>query len=143
LKIILFGLLSLFLLQACAPTYRCGYDRNKGYYPVCGVSGKGEKMAKGTQFSGKISFYGDGFDGKPTASGETFDASDLTCAHRTLVFGTRLKVTLNSTQKSVVVRVNDRGPFKEERVVDLSEEAASQIGLISKGVDFATIEVLE
>ena len=83
--------------------------------------------------SGMASYYGAGFAGRPTASGERFNPSALTAAHRTLPFGTRLKVTNPRNGRSVVVRVNDRGPFSRARVIDLSQEAARQIGLIQQG----------
>ena len=83
--------------------------------------------------SGRASYYGAGFAGRPTANGERFDPSALTAAHRTLPFGTRVKVTNASNGRSVVVRINDRGPFHGGRVIDLSREAARQIGLIQQG----------
>jgi rare lipoprotein A len=147
MKLVLLLIGSSLFFWSCAPQYRCGYDRNLGMYPHCGLNsdskGKGEKAPTGTTYSGYISYYGDGFDGKSTASGETFDSGDLTCAHRTLSFGTRLKVTLKSSQKSVVVRVNDRGPYKDDRILDLSEQAAEEIGLTQKGIGIADIEVIE
>jgi rare lipoprotein A len=83
--------------------------------------------------SGLASYYGSGFAGRPTASGERFNPAALTAAHRTLPFGTRLKVTNPRNGRSVVVRINDRGPFHRSRVIDLSQEAARQIGLIRQG----------
>ena len=83
--------------------------------------------------SGKASYYGSGFAGRPTASGERFNPSALTAAHRTLPFGTRIKVTNASNGRSVIVRINDRGPFHDGRVIDLSREAARRIGLIQQG----------
>ncbi|MBM3595986.1 MAG: septal ring lytic transglycosylase RlpA family protein [Alphaproteobacteria bacterium] len=82
---------------------------------------------------GMASYYGAGFAGRPTASGEPFDPSGLSAAHRTLPFGTRIKVTNPHNGRSVVVRINDRGPFHHGRVIDLSQEAARQIGLIWQG----------
>lgn len=83
--------------------------------------------------SGKASYYGAGFNGRRTASGERFNPSELTAAHRTLPFGIRVKVTNQSNGRSVVVRINDRGPFHHSRVIDLSHEAASQIGIVRQG----------
>lgn len=83
--------------------------------------------------SGRASYYGAGFAGRPTASGERFNPSELTAAHRTLPFGTRVKVTNASNGRSVIVRINDRGPFHGGRVIDLSQEAARRIGLIQQG----------
>ncbi|HEY7573894.1 MAG TPA: septal ring lytic transglycosylase RlpA family protein [Thermoanaerobaculia bacterium] len=99
----------------------------------------------GAQETGLASWYGgagDGFAGKPTASGEIFDPSDLTAAHRTLPFGTIVDVTLVATGETVRVRVNDRGPFVRGRVVDLSREAARQVGLIGPGVAPVTLRVV-
>ena len=77
-----------------------------------------------------------------TASGERMNPSALTAAHRTLPFGTRLKVTNKSNGRSVVVRINDRGPFIKGRVLDLSKGAASAIGLTSRGVGRVVAEVM-
>lgn len=84
--------------------------------------------------SGKASFYGDKFHGKKTASGETYDMHDMTAAHKTLPFGTKVKITNANNGKSVVVEVNDRGPFVKSRQFDLSKAAFSEIGNINKGV---------
>jgi rare lipoprotein A len=85
---------------------------------------------------GLASWYGgdDGFEGKPTASGEIFDSAKLTAAHRDLPIGTVVDVTSVDTGRTVRVRVNDRGPFVHGRVIDLSREAARRIGLIGPGV---------
>jgi rare lipoprotein A len=88
------------------------------------------------------SWYGDPFHGRPTASGEPFDKNALTAAHRTLPFGTRLRVTYPATGRSVVVRVNDRGPFVPGRDLDLSQAAAERLGLIRAGVARVLVERL-
>lgn len=80
------------------------------------------------------SYYGAGFDGKPTANGERFDRSQLTAAHRTLPFGSCVVVQLLQTGRSVQVRINDRGPFVQGRIIDVSEAAARELGLIAAGV---------
>jgi rare lipoprotein A len=95
------------------------------------------------QLEGVASYYADEFQGRKTSSGETFDMNDMTAAHRTLPFGTRVKVTDVETGKSVVVRINDRGPFKDDRVIDLSLGAAKQIGLIANGTGRVILEILE
>ncbi|GGC26515.1 hypothetical protein GCM10011371_12620 [Novosphingobium marinum] len=82
---------------------------------------------------GNASYYGRRFSGKRTASGETFRHTGLTAAHRTLPFGSQVRVTNRRNGKSVVVRINDRGPFHRARVIDLSEAAAKQIGLLKRG----------
>lgn len=92
--------------------------------------------------SGKASWYGGGFHGRKTASGETYNMNSLTAAHRSLPFGTRVRVTNTRTGSSVVVRINDRGPFIAGRIIDLSRAAASQIGLTSSGVAAVKVDVL-
>ncbi len=94
-------------------------------------------------FEGVASWYGRELNGRRTASGERFNMKALTAAHKTLPFGTRLRVTDLATQKSVVVRVNDRGPFVRGRVLDLSYQAAKEIGLLARGHDRVKIEVLK
>jgi rare lipoprotein A len=87
---------------------------------------------------GMASFYK---HGSKTASGEPFNSSELTAAHRTLPFGTRLRVTHVATGQSVIVRVNDRGPFITGRVVDVSHSAAEALGMIDRGVTKVKLEV--
>jgi rare lipoprotein A len=89
---------------------------------------------------GQASWYGKRFQGRPTASGEKFDATQFTAAHRTLPFGTMVEVRSVATGQSVMVRINDRGPSRRSRILDLSEAAASELGMISKGED--TVELL-
>lgn len=93
--------------------------------------------------AGLASYYGQGFHGKRTASGERFDMYARTAAHRTLPFNTRVRVTLVATNRSVVVRINDRGPFKKGRIIDLSYGAAREVGLIQAGVSRVRVEVLD
>ena len=90
--------------------------------------------------TGLASFYSDKFEGKKTASGELYTASKMTAAHRTLPFGTRVKVTNLSNNRSVVVTVNDRGPFVKNRVIDLSRAAAKKLGYIEQGVAEVKLE---
>jgi rare lipoprotein A len=91
---------------------------------------------------GLASYYGADFDGRKTASGEIFDQRKLSCAHRDLPFGTRLRVTNLDNKKTVVVRVNDRGPWVSGRIVDLSYAAADKIGMIQRGVVKVKIEIV-
>lgn len=91
---------------------------------------------------GIVSWYGAEFDDRPTASGELFDASAFTMAHPTLPFGTQVRVTNLRNGRSVVVRVNDRGPFVGSRIADLSHAAAAEIGMLRRGVASARLEVL-
>ena len=87
--------------------------------------------------------YGNDFAGRRTASGELFDPRALTMAHRTLPFGTRVRVTNLQNQHSVEVVVNDRGPFVSGRIADLSEAAARRIGMIADGVVEALLDILQ
>lgn len=82
---------------------------------------------------GKASWYGPGFHGRTTANGEKFNMGALTAAHKSMPFGTKLRVTNKRNGKSVVVRINDRGPFIKGRMLDLSKAAATQIGMIKAG----------
>ena len=91
---------------------------------------------------GLASWYGGKFQGRQTASGEIFDTNEFTAAHKTLPFGTIVKVTSLESDKSTVVRINDRGPFIPGRIIDLSRAAAAAIGLAGKGVARVRIQVL-
>jgi rare lipoprotein A len=84
--------------------------------------------------TGKASYYADKFNGRKTANGEIFHNSKFTAAHKTLPFGTRVKVTNLSNGKSVKVRINDRGPFVAGRMIDLSKTAAKKIDMVNTGV---------
>jgi rare lipoprotein A len=88
------------------------------------------------------SWYGPGFDGNYSASGEVFNQNAMTAAHRTLPFGTQVRVTNMDNGLSVVVRINDRGPFHGDRVIDVSTAAAEAIGLVNSGVAPVSLEVL-
>lgn len=90
---------------------------------------------------GTASYYADSLAGNPTASGEPYDRNDLTAAHRTLPFGTLVKVTNLENQKSTVLRINDRGPHVKSRVIDVSGAAAEQLGLLDSGTAKVRIEI--
>jgi rare lipoprotein A len=92
---------------------------------------------------GGASYYAAKFEGRRTASGEPYRGSAMTAAHRTLPFGTRVRVTSERTGRSVVVRINDRGPFHTRRVIDLSRTAASRLGMLRRGRDTVRLEVLD
>jgi rare lipoprotein A len=93
--------------------------------------------------SGNASFYGKRFHGRRTASGAPFDMHAMTAAHRTLPFGSKVRVTNPSNGEAVVVTINDRGPFHGNRVIDLSRAAASELGLIQRGHGKVELELLE
>jgi rare lipoprotein A len=92
---------------------------------------------------GIASFYSDKFNGKRTASGEKFNNSAMTAAHKTLPFGSRVEVTNLRNKKSVVVRINDRGPYIKSRNIDLSKAAARQIGLGHRGTAKVRLQILD
>ena len=91
---------------------------------------------------GTVSWYGGKFHQRKTASGEIFDARGMTMAHPTLPFGTKVRVTNLRNGRSVVVRVNDRGPFIGHRIADVSQAAAETLGMLKRGVAKARIEIL-
>nr|WP_296748147.1 septal ring lytic transglycosylase RlpA family protein [Thioalkalivibrio sp.] len=163
--------LVLVLLVVCVGPAKAqpGYDRDQGKYDELAAvppkqkeaalvpqvassskSARAERARKKSRASttqgavevGKISFYGSKFHGRRTASGERFDQNALTAAHPRLPFGTRLRVTNLSNGKSVVVRVNDRGPFIKNRILDVSRAAARELEMIDAGVVRARVEVL-
>lgn len=91
---------------------------------------------------GRASWYGRDHQGMRTSSGERFDRNKFTCAHKTLPFGTKLRVTNPETQASVVVRVSDRGPFRHQRILDLSEIAARPLGIVDHGAVSVLAEIV-
>ena len=108
-------------------------------HPVPGPAGPG---AFATAQDGKAVYYSSALQGRKTASGEPYDESKLTAAHRTLPFGTIVRVTNLANRKSVVVKINDRGPFgKKDRIIDLSLAAAEAIGMVKAGVAAVVLEV--
>ncbi|MBK8802002.1 MAG: septal ring lytic transglycosylase RlpA family protein [Fibrobacteres bacterium] len=98
--------------------------------------------ASGEVMRGEASYYGKELAGRPTASGEIFDPDLLTCAHRTLPFQTHLRVRYPKKGTSVEVRVNDRGPRKPQRIIDLSRAAADDLGLTADGIGQVEVEIL-
>ena len=107
------------------------------------LSAKEKNIQKQTHATvGIASYYGAKFQGRRTASGEVFNTIEMTAAHRTLPFGTQLRVTNLRNGKSVVVRVNDRGPHIRGRIIDLSKAAAKKIGITRTGIARVKLEVL-
>jgi rare lipoprotein A len=92
---------------------------------------------------GIASYYADEFNGRKTSNGEIYDMNALTAAHPTLPFNTKVRVTNLDNGLAVIVRINDRGPFKDQRIIDLSLEAAKSIGMIGPGTARVRIEVVE
>ena len=100
-------------------------------------------VSKGAIEKGKASYYADKYHGRTTASGEVFNQQALSAAHQTLGFGSRVKVTNIANNKSVIVTINDRGPFIRGRIIDLSKKAFSQIASVKQGVIDVTVEQLD
>lgn len=111
---------------------------------LLGCSSKKNVSGKIYKKKAQVSYYADKFNGRKTASGEKFSNRKLTAAHRTLTFGTKIKVTNIANQKWVIVTVNDRGPFKKNRELDLSKEAFMQItDNKNHGTLYVTIEIIK
>ena len=99
-------------------------------------------QTSGDALEGKIAFYGAKFNGRKTASGERFNASAMTMAHKTLPFGTLVKVSNPKNKRSVVVRVNDRGPSTPDRIGDLTRAAALKLGIVKAGTADVTLTIV-
>ena len=110
--------------------------------PAAAPKAAAQGASSGDASEGKVAHYGARFNGRKTASGERFDMNAMTMAHKTLPFGTRVKITNLANKKSVVVRVNDRGPSSPDRIGDLSTGAARKIGMTRAGVVDARLEVV-
>jgi len=142
-------LLLIFMLGICTLP---GYSLPATVKDSCqrgiliGVSKLDNLMSKenstSISFSGNVSWYGPQFNGKKTASGEIFDMYQKTAAHKTLPFFTRVQVEDPKTGKVVIVKVNDRGPYVQGRVLDLAKGAAIPLGLLAHGVIYANCLVL-
>lgn len=152
----LWGLGLCVFILSCSSSPRFGREGNKiGDGETAAVKPPAEKSdEKPSTYrpsSGRIlltlegvaSYYAHDFHGKLTSNGERFDMNDLTAAHRTFPFGTKVRVTNLENNKIVLVRVNDRGPFVEGRIIDLSLGAAKEIDLIQTGTASVRLEVLQ
>ena len=112
--------------------------------PRHGIVAGGDEGEVTATMEGRVSYYHDSLAGNSTANGEIYDPKKLTAASRTLPFGTRVRVTRLDNGRSVVVRINDRGPFgRRRRILDLSRAAAEELDMIRAGVIDARAEVLE
>lgn len=107
------------------------------------ASAKTREYARNHELVGQASWYGSKFHGKLTASGEKYNMRALTAAHKTLPFGTIVKVTNTETNKSIQVKINDRGPYAKNRVIDLSQRAFEQLGDTSKGLISVRIDIID
>jgi rare lipoprotein A len=139
----IFLLITSLLLMACAAKHRIPFERRvppQEIPPV--VKEEIEKRElKGVQY-GIASWYGKDFHGKPTSSGEIYDMYQLTCAHNTFPLGTMVMVTNMENGKAVELKVNDRGPFVKDRIIDLSYAAAQIIGMYEKGTAYVKVEII-
>jgi rare lipoprotein A len=146
---------AVLLLAACgrperAPRIGPGFENGKPVHPTVKmgdpytVSGETYVPHYDPEYSeeGVASWYGPGFHGKSTANGERFDTSDMTAAHRTLPLPSMVRITNLSNGKSVVARVNDRGPFSDRRIIDVSKTAAQALGMIRTGTARVKVEYL-
>ncbi len=138
------ALIVLFLCWGCAPSPRYTVIRpgSKSTVPYLTGDVLMEKPPVGSKFRGVASFYADKYHGNKTANGETFDMYGLTCAMNVFPFNTWLEVRNLANNRTVIVRVNDRGPFVEGRVIDLSLGAAKELGMIVTGVQEVEITVI-
>lgn len=116
------------------PTMKPYVVMGRKYYPA--------NVNVGDEFSGNASWYGPDFHGKLTSNGETYNMYDMTAAHKTLPMNTMVKVTNKNNGLSIVVRINDRGPFVDTRIIDLSNTAAKRIDMLGAGTAPVTIEIL-
>jgi rare lipoprotein A len=129
----------ILFLAACGPKHRIVYERRMPP-PERGAAIE-KRESRGVQ-QGIASWYGADFHGKPTSSGEVYDMYQLTCAHNTLPLGTTVMVTNLENGRSVELKVNDRGPFVKERIIDVSYAAAQMLGMWEKGTALVKVEVI-
>lgn len=127
---------SLSILLACTSKHRVPVEER---IPPSEQKMVKKEIPKGVQY-GIASWYGKDFHGKPTSSGEIYDMFQMTCAHNTLPLGTMAMVTNVETGKSVELRVNDRGPFVKDRIIDVSYAAAQILGMYEKGTAYVKVE---
>ncbi len=109
---------------------------------IAGLPEAFSQVSLGKTETGRASYYSTRFHGKKTSFGEVHKASELSAAHRTYPYNTMLEVTNLDNDKKVIVRVNDRGPYSKNRLVDISKEAAKQLGMLSQGVGNVSIKVV-
>lgn len=128
-----------FAVAGCASSPR--FTRAHTAEPKSVDSARPAKSLKSME--GLASYYAEDFNGKKTANGETYDMYKMTAAHRSLPFNTKVRVTNLENNRSIVVRINDRGPFRLERIIDLSLAAATQLGMKGTGTARVKLEVLE
>jgi len=144
------SLAALALLASLLCTVGCGgvvRSPDRGWYPPGAgappAGGQPDREVAAEELEGKATWYGEPFHGRKTANGEDFDMNLYTAAHRTLPFNTVVRVVDTKTLKSVVVRINDRGPFgKRARIIDLARTAALDLGILGRGVASVRLEIV-
>lgn len=152
IKLVLFALITALLLVNCSSRHHkattkptsgktISIEALKSKTGTTSKTSSGSKSSSSTMRGG-ASYYADKFDGRQTASGETFRQNKLTAAHRTLAFGTMVRVKNLKNGKTVDVKINDRGPFVSGRIIDLSRAAAEKIDMIRDGVANVEVTVL-
>jgi rare lipoprotein A len=132
---LVFLLVAGFILAGCSGSYPRFTSRD--------ATALNTRDLSAHELHGVASYYAEEFNGRKTSNGEVYDMNGLTAAHRTLPFNTVVRVTSRETGRSVVVRINDRGPFKGDRVIDLSLAAARKIGLLLNGTASVDVEIVE
>ena len=154
----IFLIVVFFLLASCLPKHRVAYERRipppekkemkkepvqeeKTTAAKTNVDRVEKRETRGVQY-GIASWYGPDFHGKPTSSGEIYDMYQLSCAHNALALGTTIIVTNLENGKSLELKVNDRGPFAKDRILDLSYAAAKILGIWEKGTAFVKVETV-
>lgn len=110
--------------------------------PTASLTQQAVKTTTSFSEEGLVSYYGDSLNGHKTSNGEIFNNKKLTAAHKKLPFGSYVKVTALWNNQSVVVRINDRGPYPKGRIIDISKAAAAKIGLVGKGIGKVRIELV-
>ena len=140
-EIICFTLILCFLClpQKAIATFR---EDIREIIEYQGDTSDNDLKLRGQILYGNASWYGLKFQGRRTSNGETFNKDKLTAAHKTLPFDTKVRVTNLKNNKSVVVRINDRGPYRGNRIIDLSEKAAHKIDSKKQGIAYVKVQVL-
>jgi rare lipoprotein A len=152
-KILIAGFVLATILQSCGTVPRFTSSKTKSVEKKTETKVKEKSESKqqneneeqnvSTVQEGIASYYGDAFHGNTTANGETFDMYKFTAAHRTLPLGTKVRVKNLANNRSIILRINDRGPYVEGRIIDVSYAAAKQLGMVETGTANVRIEVLE
>jgi len=140
---IIFCLLAVSMMVSCSSSKTTVAPTKKSTVSSSSSKSSSSGVRVGAVTTGQASYYSDKLHGNKTASGEKYDKRAMTCAHKTYPFGTMLKVTNTSNGKSVTLKVNDRGPFKAGRIVDVSGSAAEKLDMKTAGVVNVKVEIVK